>query len=283
MYGNNESILTLTPPTTCKAQLSGHLASWSSTTGLPANLWNFGVAVSGGYIYVVGGAGTGAANVATVWQITPGTDTIGTWSTHSGYNLPVALRGLNLVAYNDFLYAIGGNGGSGAVNTVYQLHLAPSGEPTPPWTAMTNLPAAVQYTPVRLPMKTSCMSTAVNRQPVQLALRGLHCANFARRQPWVAGPHTAQALPAAILPTPACGTTATSTPLVVTAAAPCGRLPTTPKLSRRGNIQLDDSQNRSLRPANQRGSFATVWAGLFVRVWRLQRPNGRHLHHLCDP
>ena len=71
---------------------------------LPANLWNFGVAVSGGYIYVVGGAGTGAANVATVYwaQITPGTDTIGTWSTNSGYNLPVALRGLNLVAYNDF-------------------------------------------------------------------------------------------------------------------------------------------------------------------------------------
>lgn len=151
MYGNNESNIDFdtTNNLLLKAQLSGAtFASWSSTTSLPANLWNFGVAVSGGYIYVVGGAGTGAANVATVYwaQITPGTDTIGTWSTNSGYNLPVALRGLNLVAYNDFLYAIGGNSGSGAVNTVYQLHLAPSGEPTPPWTAMTNLPAAVQYT-----------------------------------------------------------------------------------------------------------------------------------------
>ena len=106
---------------------------------------------------------------------------------------------------------------------------------------MTNLPAAVQYTGAAAyenqlyvyggqSAAGTTGSNAVYTAPI------LPDGNLGS---WTT---LAQALPRPFLPTPACSTTATSTPLVVTAAAPCGRLPTTPKLSRRGNIQLDDSQ-----------------------------------------
>ena len=102
-------------------------------------------------------AATGHSGVPGIYFIAPAPITIGTWSTQRLSTGPVALRGLNLVAYKRLLYAIGGRRRvQGQMNTVYQLHLAPSGEPTPPWTAVTIWPAAVQYTGAAACLKTSC-------------------------------------------------------------------------------------------------------------------------------
>lgn len=60
----------------------------------------------------------------------PGTGVCTGWCSNSVYNLPVALRGLSLVAYNGFLYAIGGSNSSGTPQTsVYIAKLGANGEP----------------------------------------------------------------------------------------------------------------------------------------------------------
>ncbi len=52
------------------------------------------------------------------------------WCTESVYDLPVALKGLSLVTYNGYLYAIGGEDASGTPQTsVYVSKLGANGEP----------------------------------------------------------------------------------------------------------------------------------------------------------
>lgn len=60
----------------------------------------------------------------------PGTGACAGWCNESVYDLPVALRGLSLVAYNGFLYAIGGSTSAGTPQTtVYIAKLGANGEP----------------------------------------------------------------------------------------------------------------------------------------------------------
>lgn len=60
----------------------------------------------------------------------PGAGACSGWCTNSVYNLPTALTGLSLVAYNGFLYAIGGSNASGTPQaTVYIAKLGANGEP----------------------------------------------------------------------------------------------------------------------------------------------------------
>lgn len=60
----------------------------------------------------------------------PGTGACAGWCTNTAYNLPTPLRGLSLVAYNGYLYAIGGsNTGGTPQTTVYIAKLGANGEP----------------------------------------------------------------------------------------------------------------------------------------------------------
>lgn len=60
----------------------------------------------------------------------PGNGSCGGWCNNSVYNLPTALTGLSLIAYNGFLYAIGGSNSSGTPQTnVYIAKLGAKGEP----------------------------------------------------------------------------------------------------------------------------------------------------------
>ncbi len=60
----------------------------------------------------------------------PGTGACSGWCTNSAYNLPTALTNLTLVAYNGFLYAVGGqNSGGTPQTTVYIAKLGANGEP----------------------------------------------------------------------------------------------------------------------------------------------------------
>lgn len=60
----------------------------------------------------------------------PGTGACSGWCNQSVYDLPTSLTGLSLVAYNGFLYAIGGSNSSGVPQTtVYVAKLGANGEP----------------------------------------------------------------------------------------------------------------------------------------------------------
>ncbi len=60
----------------------------------------------------------------------PGAGACTGWCTDSSYNLPASLTDLSLVAYNGFLYAIGGANSSGVAQTsVYIAKLGANGEP----------------------------------------------------------------------------------------------------------------------------------------------------------
>lgn len=66
----------------------------------------------------------------TIDSANPGTGACSGWCTTSAYNLPSARSNFSLVAYNGFLYAIGGIDGSGnRQSTVYIAKLGANGEP----------------------------------------------------------------------------------------------------------------------------------------------------------
>ncbi len=149
MRGNNE--------TNVDFDVDNELIQKGSTTGarfdsldagmsLPDERWGHGTTVAGGNIYVVGG-NDGTNNQTTVYWAkfdtnnndidspNPGDGACANWCTNSDYDLPAARRGLSLVAYNGYLYAIGGTDSScsGALNacsTVYVAKLGANGEPS---------------------------------------------------------------------------------------------------------------------------------------------------------
>ena len=135
MRGNNETNIDFDTSNELiqKGKTTGaRIPSWSTTssTQLPVARWNQGTAVAGGYVYIVGGS-NGTTTQSTVYWAkfntttgtidppNPGAGACANWCTSSAYNLPAARAGLSVVAYNGFLYAIGGVDGAGArTNTV---------------------------------------------------------------------------------------------------------------------------------------------------------------------
>lgn len=59
----------------------------------------------------------------------PGAGACSGWCTNSVYDLPEARRALSVVAYNGYLYAIGGTDGTNRESTVYIAKLGANGEP----------------------------------------------------------------------------------------------------------------------------------------------------------
>lgn len=149
MRGNNETNVDFdtTNELIQKGELTGgRFNNWvSSTATLPANRFNGGTAAAGGYIYTVGGmqniAGVNTRQSTVYWTKlnttsknfeapNPGNGACTNWCTNSAYNLPAAISGLSLVAYNGFLYAIGGETNSGFSSAVYIAKLGANGEPS---------------------------------------------------------------------------------------------------------------------------------------------------------
>lgn len=166
MRGNNETNIDfdVTNNQILKGSLTGaRIPNWSTgPNSLPAPIWNAGVVVAGGYIYVIGG-NNGTTNVSTVYwaqfdttlaSTDPNYRDIGTWQTSTGYNLANARIGLSAVAYNGYLFAIGGQGAdcaSGATagstnvcSTVYTSKLGANGEPNT-WVQQGNLATERRY------------------------------------------------------------------------------------------------------------------------------------------
>ncbi len=153
MRGNNETNIDFDVQDTLiqKGKTTGaRFDQFTATTALPSNLWGHSTAVAGGYVYAVGGS-NGTSNQSSVYwakfdtannSITspnPGNGACASWCTNSAYSLPTPRTGLSLVAYNGYLYAIGGQdgsctaanstGASGVCNTVYVAKIGANGEP----------------------------------------------------------------------------------------------------------------------------------------------------------
>lgn len=159
MRGNNETNIDFdtTNELIDKGVLTGaRYESWNNSTALNANRWNAATVVAGGYIYEIGGS-SGTTNFGNVYwaKLNTSTNTIDSpdpgsgactnWCTNSAYDLPGAVvrRGLSAVAYNGYLFAIGGNdagcaGTNAACGTVYYAKVGANGEPIS-WTATSSL------------------------------------------------------------------------------------------------------------------------------------------------
>jgi N-acetylneuraminic acid mutarotase len=98
---------------------------WRAAAALPVGLEQFGIAVSGGKIYVAGGySQTNTRDGASddeesddLWIFDP---TVGVWV--SGPHMPAPRVGLGLVAAGGKLYALGGKGAQASRVYVYDLH-----------------------------------------------------------------------------------------------------------------------------------------------------------------
>lgn len=153
MRGNNETNVDFNVQDTLiqkGATTGARFDELTPTIPLPSARWNHDTAVAGGYIYTVGG-NDGTSNQPTVqWskfntttsEITspnPGEGVCDSWCTNSAYDLPVARAGHSLVAYNGYLYVLGGEdasctlanatGANGICSTVYIAKIGANGEP----------------------------------------------------------------------------------------------------------------------------------------------------------
>lgn len=93
--------------------VNGTLGTWASTTIYTTARSYPGAVAYNGYMYVVGGR-NGSSNAMTDVQYAPinADGTLGTWTVTS--SLPTAVYGLRALAYNGYIYAIGGETGGGA-------------------------------------------------------------------------------------------------------------------------------------------------------------------------
>lgn len=153
MRGNNETNIDFDVDDTLiqKGETTGaRFDELNSTLSLPSARWNHDTAVAGGYIYTVGG-NDGTNNLSSVaWakfnttnfeinSPNPGDGACSGWCSDSDYNLPAPRAALSLVAYNGYLYALGGEdagctsvsgtGANGICDTVYIAKLGANGEP----------------------------------------------------------------------------------------------------------------------------------------------------------
>ena len=146
MRGNNESNIDFDVDNELiqKGKTTGaRFDSWTSTLALPAARWNHGTAVAGGFIYVVGGNSGSAAVGNMYWArinnttgaieaANPGNGACTNWCTDTAYDLPSSevRDGASVVAYNGYIYVIGGRNSAGTrTNTVYISKIGANGEP----------------------------------------------------------------------------------------------------------------------------------------------------------
>lgn len=178
MVGNNETNVDFDVANKLikKGRTTGaRFDTWDTTTSLPTASWAGGAAGAGGYVYSVGGATSGSSatqsvnwakfntTTGTVDSANPGNGACSNWCTNSAYNLPAARANFSLVAYNGYLYAIGGNDESGPANanrknTVYISKLGANGEPQlwhPTGQAPSTLKAAYSFDNAGSPLADS--------------------------------------------------------------------------------------------------------------------------------
>ena len=121
---------------------NGTLGSWSATTSLPTATYYATSVAYNGYVYEIGGY-YGSSDFATVdYAPINSNGTLGSWTATT--SLPTATRLATSVAYNGYVYEIGGYTGSGITATVDYAPINSNGT-LGSWTATTSLPTATHF------------------------------------------------------------------------------------------------------------------------------------------
>lgn len=121
-------------------------STWNTTNALPATFRYHSAAAYNGYVYVVGGRGNGAATTTVFYSPINANGTLGTWQTGSS-SLPSALDQNAVLAYNGYLYSVGGEDASAnSTTTVLFSQLSTStGAPGTWQTSSSSLPSVIKY------------------------------------------------------------------------------------------------------------------------------------------
>ena len=113
----------------------GGVGGWASTTGYPFAIYGQSCAASGGYIYCVGGYGTGYTGA--VYYAPISSSGVGAWSSTTSY--PFGVAGQSCAASGGYIYCVGGYGPStGYTYTVYYAPISSSGVGA--WSSTTSYP-----------------------------------------------------------------------------------------------------------------------------------------------
>lgn len=92
-------------------------SSWTSVTGPGSSRTDYSVAMSGGYLYVVGGTISGSATATVYYAPVNADGSIGSWSSTSG--LVAARSDAAVYAIGGYMYVAGGNNGSSMTSAEY--------------------------------------------------------------------------------------------------------------------------------------------------------------------
>jgi hypothetical protein len=96
---------------------NGTIGSWTATTSFTTGAYFFGAVAYNGYLYMVGGYNDANGTLSSVLYAPINSNgTIGSWNPTT--SLGTAVYALGAVAYNGYLYNLGGSANSGDVNTV---------------------------------------------------------------------------------------------------------------------------------------------------------------------
>ncbi len=136
----------------------GTLGSWTSTTSLPYDLYEFGATAIGGYMVIVGGFTSSSgtyitSGVSRAWYIAPinSDGTLGSWTMiyDRGSGFPIGSPGLTAV--NGYLFLLGGRSDTAITNTnrIVNTIRAPlidgGGGATTTWASSSSLVAGRSY------------------------------------------------------------------------------------------------------------------------------------------
>jgi hypothetical protein len=116
---------------------NGTIGSWTTTTGLPFARYLFGAVAYNGHMYVMGGYdGTNSFNDTQYTTINAnGTLIFSSWTPATSFTAP--RNSLSAVAYNGYMYILGGQSGSTYLNDVQYAPINANGT-IGSWTATTN-------------------------------------------------------------------------------------------------------------------------------------------------
>ena len=120
----------------------GTTGAWNTTAVLPAATWSAGSATYNGYVYQIGGYVAGSPVTTVNYALINADGTLGAWAATTV--LPVATRSTSSVAYNGYLYMVGGYSPS-VTSAVYYAPINPLGT-IGSWVAANSLPIATGNT-----------------------------------------------------------------------------------------------------------------------------------------
>lgn len=138
LTGNNEGDVTASSNQFSESGLSGaELSSWTATTSLPSATDAAASVTYNGYVYDIGGTVSGSAVPTVVYAPVNSNGTLGSWTATT--SLTTATYDASAVAYNGYIYEIGGCSSSCNLTTVYFAPINSNGT-LGMWNSTTSLP-----------------------------------------------------------------------------------------------------------------------------------------------